>query len=80
MESPSQLLTTQEQVQQNMKHLAAKLREARYRQWISQAELADGTGLTQSVIARLEAGKSNPTLKTLLTVVAALGVELVVTD
>ena len=80
MESPSRSLSIEEQVKVAMQHLTSELRLARYRQWISQAELAEGTGLPQSVIARFESGKTNPTLKTLLTIVAALGVELVVTD
>lgn len=80
MESPSRLLSLDDQVQVAMQQLTHKLRLARYRQWISQAELAEGAGLPQSVIARFESGKTNPTLKTLLTIVAALGVDLVIKD
>jgi transcriptional regulator with XRE-family HTH domain len=80
MESPTQLLPFDQQVQVVMQQLASELRLCRYRQWISQAELAEGTGMPQSTIARFESGKSNPTLKTLLTIVAALGVKLVIDD
>lgn len=40
----------------------------KYRQelWVSQAELAEYTGLTQSIISRIETGRGNPTYLTLM--------------
>lgn len=40
---------------------------------MTQAELAERAGLTQSAVARLERGGSNPTLATLDNVIAATG-------
>ena len=40
---------------------------------MTQAELASRAGLSQSVVARLERGGSNPTIATLANVIAATG-------
>jgi transcriptional regulator with XRE-family HTH domain len=40
---------------------------------MTQAELAERAGLSQSAIARLERGGSNPTIATLANVIAATG-------
>ena len=45
---------------------------------LSQAELAELTGTTQSAIARLEAGGRPPRIDTLLRIAEALDCELVV--
>jgi transcriptional regulator with XRE-family HTH domain len=45
---------------------------------LTQAELADRMGTTQSAIARMEGGGSRPTLETLEKVATAVGAELVV--
>jgi ribosome-binding protein aMBF1 (putative translation factor) len=50
-----------------------ELREARH---LSQRELAERMGTTQSVVGRLEAGGSRPTLVTLERVAQALGLRL----
>lgn len=44
---------------------------------MTQAELAERAGLTQSAVARLERGGSNPTVATLDNVIAATGHQLV---
>ena len=80
MKSYSLLLPPDAQVRATMQKLTDSVRNARYQQWVSQSELAEAASVPQSVIARLESGKSNPTLKTLLTVVAALGLELQLVD
>lgn len=49
-----------------------RLVEERHRRGLTQQELAQLTGLTQSVIARLENKRSVPQLDTLLRVVDAL--------
>jgi transcriptional regulator with XRE-family HTH domain len=45
---------------------------------LTQAELADRMGTTQSAIARMEGGGARPTLETLEKLAAAVGGELVV--
>lgn len=45
---------------------------------LTQAELAQRMGTTQSAIARMEAGGTRPTLETLERLAAAIGQELVV--
>jgi HTH-type transcriptional regulator/antitoxin HipB len=58
--------------------LAERVREARERLGITQADLASRIGSTQPAIARLEGGGSTPSFRTLRRVAAALGLELVV--
>ncbi|MBS1870407.1 MAG: helix-turn-helix domain-containing protein [Actinobacteria bacterium] len=49
------------------------VRDARKRAGLTQAELAERAGVTQSVIARLERGGGNPTFLTLERVLHAAG-------
>jgi transcriptional regulator with XRE-family HTH domain len=56
-----------------MTSAAALIRQARTDAAMTQAELASRAGLSQSVIARLERGGSNPTIATLANVIAATG-------
>jgi len=49
------------------------IRDARKRAGLTQAELAERAGVTQSVIARLERGGGNPTFLTLERVLHAAG-------
>ncbi len=49
------------------------LSEARSRAFLSQSELARRAGVTQSVISEYEAGKRQPSLPTLSTLIAATG-------
>lgn len=56
--------------------IGRQVRELREAQELSQSQLAERLGTTQSVIARLEAGGSKPTLRTLERVAAALGVRI----
>ncbi|MBI1814479.1 MAG: helix-turn-helix transcriptional regulator [Deltaproteobacteria bacterium] len=58
--------------------LAERVRQARERLGITQAELAARIGSTQPAVARLESGGSTPSLATLHRIAAALGLELVV--
>ena len=53
--------------------LGRRVRDLRETQGISQRELADRMGTTQSVIARLEGGGSRPSLSTLERVAEAVG-------
>jgi ribosome-binding protein aMBF1 (putative translation factor) len=58
--------------------LAERVRQARERAGLTQAELASRIGSTQPAIACLEAGGSTPSFDTLRRIAAALGLELVV--
>lgn len=52
------------------------LRKARSRAGLTQRELAERTGTAQSVIARIELGKTNPTTATLNHLLGSAGFEL----
>lgn len=58
--------------------LAMEVHDLREKRGLSQRELAERLGTTQSAIARLEAGNVSPSLPTLDKIAEALGVELVV--
>ena len=58
--------------------LACEIRSLREKRGLSQRELAERLGTTQSAVARLEAGNISPSLPTLDKVADALGVELMV--
>ncbi len=58
--------------------IAARVRKARERLGLTQAELAARIGSTQPAIARLEAGGVTPNLDTLHRIAEALGLELIV--
>jgi transcriptional regulator with XRE-family HTH domain len=58
--------------------IADRVAEQRKARGLSQAELAELTGTTQSAIARLESGGRPPRLDTLLRVAEALDCELTV--
>lgn len=58
--------------------LATEIHQLREKRGLSQRELAERLGTTQSAVARLEAGNVSPSLPTLDKVAEALGVELVV--
>ena len=53
--------------------LIAKTRDRKY---MSQHELAEKTEIKQSYIAKLEAGRANPTLSQLLKITRALGLKI----
>ena len=58
--------------------IAERVRQARERRGLTQAELAARIGSTQPALARLEAGGVMPNLDTLHRIAEALGLELVV--
>jgi transcriptional regulator with XRE-family HTH domain len=58
---------------------ASLIRDARSDAAMTQVQLAGRAGLTQSAVARLERGGSNPTVATLANVIAATGHRLVLT-
>ncbi|MGH8894705.1 MAG: helix-turn-helix domain-containing protein [Actinomycetes bacterium] len=52
------------------------VREARKRAGLTQRELAEKAGTTQSAIARLESGRTSPSFETVLHLVRACGLDL----
>jgi transcriptional regulator with XRE-family HTH domain len=52
------------------------VREARKRAGLSQRELAEKAGTTQSAIARIETGRSTPSFDTVLRLVRLCGMDL----
>ena len=52
------------------------IREARLRSKLTQQDLADRLGTSQSVIARWESGHRSPTVETLLRAVRACGLDV----
>jgi ribosome-binding protein aMBF1 (putative translation factor) len=58
--------------------LGAAVRARREALGWSQAQLAGGAGMTQSAVARFEAGGTVPTIPVLQRIAAALGTELIV--
>jgi len=58
--------------------ISERVRQARERRGLTQAELAARIGSTQPALARLEAGGVMPNLDTLHRIAEALGLELVV--
>jgi len=57
---------------------ATLVREARRRAGITQATLAERTGTTQSAIARIESGASEPSLARVDLLIEACGVRLLI--
>jgi len=55
-----------------------KLALARSKKGFSQRKLAEKIGITQSALARFEAGKINPTLSFIQKITSGLGLELLV--
>lgn len=58
--------------------LGFQLADARTRQGLSQAELASKAGMSQERVSKIENGKANPSLNTLLRLAGALEARLVV--
>jgi ribosome-binding protein aMBF1 (putative translation factor) len=56
--------------------LAVQIAELREKQSLTQAQLAERTGIDQADISRIERGSTHPTEKTLLRIADALGAEL----
>ena len=59
-----------------MNALAKLIKEARKAQHLSQMDLRDLSGVSASVIYKLETGRSDVSLRSLLAVSDALGIEL----
>lgn len=73
-------LFTEEEIAESDARVAviSALVEARNEKGLSQRELEELTGIKQPQLARLEAGKGNPTLTTLIKLLVPLGKKLAV--
>ena len=60
--------------------LGEKIKEQRKRKCISQAELAEKTGLHEKQIYRIEAGKNSPSFHTVLKIIHALDMDVRILD
>jgi transcriptional regulator with XRE-family HTH domain len=52
-----------------------RLREVRERRFVTQAELADRTGIARATLSRLENGEQRPRISTVRKIADALGVQ-----
>lgn len=62
------------------KQIGAILRRARRNAGLSQAELGSRVGLRQATVSKLESGEPATQLRTVLDALAALGLEIVITE
>ena len=79
-ESLERELYTSEEIEENnlQARLICELIEARQAQGMSQRDMEELSGVTQSAIARLEKGVSSPTLDTIFKVLVPLGKTLAI--
>lgn len=56
--------------------IAQAITNARKQTGLTQKQLADKTGISQSDISKLEAGEGNPSVKTLQTLAEGMGMDL----
>lgn len=75
-ENQGQETDNAEQLSQQTDQFVIALIMARHRAGLRQTELAAKVGISQSSLARIESGRTNPTLKTLLKLAAALDMRL----
>lgn len=79
MEYIDSLLTPEEIAESNLRvALIGELIKARNEKGLSQKKLEELSGVKQPVIARMESGKTDPQLDTILKVLASLGKTLAV--
>jgi transcriptional regulator with XRE-family HTH domain len=57
-------------------HIGKKLKDARFRAGLTQQELADKAGTTQTTVARIERDAVQPEVTTIRKLAATLGVEI----
>lgn len=75
----SELFSEEEIVESDVRvAIMSELIKARHEQGVSQKRLEELSGVSQPVIARMETGKTNPQLDTVLKVLASLGKTLAV--
>ncbi len=59
-----------------MNTIGKKIKEARKKSGLTQAKLAEEAGISRSYLADAEAGRYNPSVKTLLSIAAVCHVDL----
>lgn len=59
-----------------MNEIGARIREVRMEKGMTQAQLAEQSGLCRSYIMSIEAGQRNPTVKTVAAIAEALGISV----
>ena len=69
-----------EQIARTSKQLGAAIRRRRRNAGLSQSELGAKTNLRQATISALENGERGTQLRTLIDVMAALGLEMVIRE
>ena len=74
-----EIFTPEEIAESNLRvALIGELIKARKEKGITQKQLEEMSGIKQPVIARMETGKANPQLETVLKVLAPLGMTLAI--
>lgn len=74
-----ELFTPEEIAESNLRvALIGELIKARKEKGITQKQLEEMSGIKQPVIARMETGKANPQIETVLKVLAPLGMTLAI--
>ena len=74
-----EIFTPEEIAESNLRvALIGELIKARKEKGITQKQLEEMSGIKQPVIARMETGKANPQLETVLKVLALLGMTLAI--
>lgn len=80
-EHRKEIYTPEEIAQSDLRvMLVGEIVAARTEKGISQRDLAKASGVSQSVIARLETFDTNPTMETVLKILTALGKSLYIGD
>lgn len=69
-----------EQIARTHKQIGASIRRCRRNRGLSQTDLGVKTSLRQATISALENGEPGAQLRTLIDVMAALGLEMVIRD
>ncbi len=67
----------QRRITLTISHVSLKIRALRMERGLTVQELADRCGIERSNLSRIEAGRTNMTLRTLCTICFALKVELI---
>lgn len=65
-----------EEILEEIKKIGKKIKKLRLKKGLTQLDLAVACNFEESSIGRLENGNTNPTIKTLLKVLNALGIKL----
>lgn len=78
-EFEKKIFTTEEIAESDLRvALICEIIEARNEKGLSQRDLEELSGVSQPVIARMETGKTNPTLDTVMKLLAPLGKRLAI--